>query len=150
MVEVHLIKLESKYAKSRHIVKVSEILERKQSLGARFEGEAFLKIAFLPAFCSWGDTNRLNCKYPGESHTIYCNDITVNCMGLSRILTVQAICVPSCTGGRFLLCYIEGTNTRDTAATMLCWTARSGCYYALLNREIRLLPCSVELHTGML
>ena len=39
----------------------------------------------------WGDTNRLNCKYPRESHTIYCNDVTVNCMGLSRILTVQAI-----------------------------------------------------------
>ena len=43
----------------------------------------------------WGDTNRLNCKYPGESHTIYCNVVTVNCMRLSRILTVQAICVPS-------------------------------------------------------
>ena len=31
-----------------------------------------------------------------KSHTIYSNNITVICMGLSRIITVQAICVPSC------------------------------------------------------
>ena len=31
-----------------------------------------------------------------KSHTIYCNNITVICIEISRIITVQAICVPSC------------------------------------------------------
>ena len=30
----------------------------------------------------WGDTNCLNCKYPGESHTIHCNIILLQCMRL--------------------------------------------------------------------
>ena len=30
----------------------------------------------------WGDTNCLNCTYPGESHTIHCNIILLQCMGL--------------------------------------------------------------------
>ena len=37
-----------------------------------------------------------------KSHTIYCNNVTVNCKGLSRILTVQAICVPSVTSLNYL------------------------------------------------
>ena len=61
------------------------------------------RVKFNPALSANRPSNNwaLNCKYPGGSHTIYCNDITVNCMGLSRILTVQAICVPSCLNIEF-------------------------------------------------
>ena len=57
--------------------------------GPRIIGDIFGRyLMYGDIYCTdftyilWGDTNRLNCKYPGESHTIYCNDVTVNCMGL--------------------------------------------------------------------
>ena len=31
---------------------------------------------------TWGDTNCLNCNYPGDFDTNYCDVVTVNCMGL--------------------------------------------------------------------
>ena len=51
---------------------------------------------------TWEDTNSLHCKYPGEPHTIPYTFSIRNCMGLSGILTVQAICVFSCLSNSFL------------------------------------------------
>ena len=69
------------------------------------------------------NTNRLNCKYPGESHTIYCNVVTVNCMGLSRILTVQAICVPLFFLA-YPLCNAKSHGLAHPAHRSCCWDTK--------------------------
>ena len=47
--------------------------------------KADIKLVLAVLSQSWGDTNRLNCKYPGESHTIYCNVVETSLKRTPRV-----------------------------------------------------------------